>query len=191
MCKAEFLSELQKQMIGISQLEKERILNYYNETIEDAMEDGVSEEDAIRSLGTMEDIVKQIYAEHDINMQSMKQVKRRTPYVRYLLLVFFAPFWLTGIALVITLYLMYIALVIMIGCTLLVPFVFFLAGCFNITGILLANFASGTVLLGCMLLSLGITPLLYWLFLYSIHTAKVLYYKGINMGKQCWRKAVA
>lgn len=191
MRKAIFLTELEKQMIGIPQLEKERLLNYYNETIEDAMEDGISEEEAVTSLGAMEDILKQIHAEHQTLVQPNEVSKSHTPYARYVLLFFFSPFWLTGIAMIITLYLMYITLVLLLGCALLIPFVFFLAGCFNITGIMLSNFASGIVLFGTMLVSIGITPLLYWLFMQSIQLAKLLYCKGIDAGKKTWRKVVA
>ena len=191
MNKAEFLTTLEKHMTSIPQLEKERIMNYYNETIEDALEDGMSEEDVISSLGTMEEIISQIHLEHEITVSSSAAPARKSEYLRYLLLFLTSPFWLTAIALTITLYLLYIALTLINVCLVLALILFFITACFNLVGILIANTPSGLVLLGCMLVCLGCIPWAYRLLKLNIANLKVLYQKGINKGREYWRKVVA
>lgn len=191
MNKAEFITELEKRMVSIPQLEKERIMNYYNETIEDAKEDGVSEEDSILSFGTMDDIMQQINAEHEVISSELDTPSHQIPYARRILLFITFPFWLTAIALMVTLYLMYITVILMIGTLILAILCFLLMGCFHIFAILIANFASGIVLLGCMLFGFGMLPWIYSLFIQGIHFSKVLYQKGVSTIKIYWRKAVA
>ena len=58
MNKQEFITLLEKRLFELPQVEKEHLLNYYNETIEDRIEDGMSEAEAVASLDSVEDIVK-------------------------------------------------------------------------------------------------------------------------------------
>ena len=66
MNKQEFITLLEKRLFELPQVEKEHLLNYYNETIEDRIEDGMSEAEAVASLDSVEDIVKQIYSERAV-----------------------------------------------------------------------------------------------------------------------------
>lgn len=191
MSKATFLTELEKGITGISQLEKERIMNYYNETLEDAIEDGISEEEAIKSLGTMDEILKQIHLEHGTSPTKQYAYEHKSTTARHILMFVTSPFWLTGVALLATLYLLYLTVLLVVATAILADIVLLLAGCINIFRIMIANFASGVVLLGCMLLAIGILPWLYWLLMKGISNAKVIYEKAISKGMDCWRKAVA
>ena len=47
MLKEEFLSKLEKRLLGIPKEDLERTLDYYNEIISDKVEDGMSEEEAL------------------------------------------------------------------------------------------------------------------------------------------------
>lgn len=78
MNKQEFISLLEKRLFQLPQIEKEHLLNYYNETIEDRMEDGMSEAEAVASLDSIDMIVKQVYAERELPIEEGKPAARET-----------------------------------------------------------------------------------------------------------------
>ena len=63
MTKREFLSELRDALYGLSQSEIEERLLFYSEMIDDRMEEGIPEEDAVREIGDPRGIAAQIRAE--------------------------------------------------------------------------------------------------------------------------------
>lgn len=63
MTKQAFLSELRGRLSGLSQDDIEERLAFYNEMIDDRMEEGLSEEDAVSGIGSVDEIVSQIVAE--------------------------------------------------------------------------------------------------------------------------------
>ena len=60
MNKTEFMTELSRKLSGLSNEDIKKSLAYYNEIIEDSVEDGMSEEEAIASLGDIDEITTQI-----------------------------------------------------------------------------------------------------------------------------------
>lgn len=64
MTKLKFLLELEKKLSGLPQQDIEEQLTFYCEMIEDRVEEGISEEEAIAQIGTVEDIAAQILSEH-------------------------------------------------------------------------------------------------------------------------------
>ena len=111
MNKKEFLSELQKALSGLPQDSIADRLNFYAEMIDDRMEDGLSEADAVRSLGTVENIARQVL--EDLPLASIVRGRvagRKKPGAgTVLLLCLGAPLWLplliAAAAAVISLYL--------------------------------------------------------------------------------------
>ncbi|MBP5732536.1 MAG: DUF1700 domain-containing protein, partial [Lachnospiraceae bacterium] len=63
MKKNEFLTELKDRLAGLDQTEVAERLAFYDEIIEDYVEDGVPEEEAVAKLGTIDEIVAQIMSE--------------------------------------------------------------------------------------------------------------------------------
>lgn len=63
MNKKVFLEELRNWMEEFSMEQIERTLSYYEEIISDKMEEGMTEEEAVRSLGSPEEIVKEMLLE--------------------------------------------------------------------------------------------------------------------------------
>lgn len=63
MTKRDFLSELRDALYGLTQTEIEERLLFYSEMIDDRMEEGISEEDAVREIGDVREIAEQIRAE--------------------------------------------------------------------------------------------------------------------------------
>jgi uncharacterized membrane protein len=64
MTKLKFLLELEKKLSALSQEDIEERLTFYSEIIEDRVEEGISEEDAVAQIGNIEEIAAQILAEH-------------------------------------------------------------------------------------------------------------------------------
>ncbi len=64
MTKLKFLLELEKKLSVLSQEDIEEQLTFYCEMIEDRVEEGISEEEAVAQIGTVEDIAGQILFEH-------------------------------------------------------------------------------------------------------------------------------
>lgn len=60
MNKNEFLSEIARGLEGLPKSDIDKTLEYYTEIIDDRMEDGESEEDAVAELGAPADICRQI-----------------------------------------------------------------------------------------------------------------------------------
>ena len=53
MTKLEFLNELERQLSGLSQAEISKTTSFYSEIISDKTEDGMTEEEAVASLGSI------------------------------------------------------------------------------------------------------------------------------------------
>lgn len=118
MRKYEFLTELQSKLQGLPKDEIENRVNFYREMIEDRMDEGKSEEQAVAEVGDVDDIVRQIASETPF----VKLVKEKAKPKRSLrgweiaLLILGFPLWfplmLTGMVLCLVFYLLVWILVI-------------------------------------------------------------------------------
>ena len=63
MTKKEFLDALSRGLSGLPRREREERVNFYREMIDDRIEEGMPEPDAVASVGTVEGTVSQILAE--------------------------------------------------------------------------------------------------------------------------------
>ena len=115
MTKNEFISALREKLKGYPKEDIERSAEYYCEMIDDRIEDGMSEEDAVKSLGDIKDIAKEIEIEMPIKTIVKKKVKEKkedkTPTWVVVLLIIGFPVWaplLLGLG--ITAFSLYIAL---------------------------------------------------------------------------------
>ena len=118
MTKQEFLSKLRE---GLSRLPKEDIeerVNFYSEMIDDRMEDGISESEAIEKIGTVESVISQTIEDTSLTKLVKEKIKpsRRMKTWEIVLLVLGSPLWLSliiaAIAVVISIYLSVWAVVI-------------------------------------------------------------------------------
>lgn len=64
MTKKEFLSILEQELDILSKEEQEKTIIYYEELIEDRMEDGMSEEEAVMGIGDPKQLAKEIIEEN-------------------------------------------------------------------------------------------------------------------------------
>lgn len=97
MNKQEFLAELRRQLSGIPQEDIEERLTFYNEMIEDQMEEGMTEQAVIAGFGSVEEIASRIMAEIPLVRLVKERVKpkRRLNSWEIVLLVLGSPVWLS------------------------------------------------------------------------------------------------
>ena len=96
MNKDQFLIALITKLNGLPQEDIERSVGYYSEMIDDRIEEGVSEEEAVAVLGSIEDIATQILGETSlVSLLKKKFKKRRLRTWEIVLLVVGSPIWLS------------------------------------------------------------------------------------------------
>ena len=91
MNKHEFLQKLETLLAGLSPKEKEERITVYREMIEDRMEDGLSEEEAVLAVGSADDIAMQFQGELP---SAPNTPKRRLKGWETTLLILGSPIWL-------------------------------------------------------------------------------------------------
>lgn len=97
MTKTEFLKRLEDGLSGLPQMDIEERLAFYDEMIDDRMEEGISEEDAVANIGSVNDIIFEILDETPLHRLVKEKVKkkRKMGAVETILLVLGSPIWLS------------------------------------------------------------------------------------------------
>lgn len=85
MNKQEFLAQLRKKLSGLPRAETEEKLTFYSEMIDDRIEEGLTEEEAVAQIGSAEDLLP----------DAPTPTRRKLSGVEILLLVLGAPIWLS------------------------------------------------------------------------------------------------
>ncbi len=95
MTKMHFLMSLHDRLSGLPRDEVEQRLSFYTEMIEDRMEEGLSEEDAVAAVGTVDDIADQILADVSLVKIAKETItpKRRLKTWEIILLAVGSPIW--------------------------------------------------------------------------------------------------
>ncbi len=95
MDKKEFLSELEKRLQGLPKADIEERLEFYSESIDDRVEEGKTEEEAINDMGGIDSVVNQIVDETPIVNLVKERVKpkRRLTGLEIALLIIGFPLW--------------------------------------------------------------------------------------------------
>ena len=118
MNKQTFFAELRKGLCGFSQDEIEERLAFYAEMIDDRMEEGFSEEDAVSAIGSVDDIVAQILEDIPLTKIVKEKIKpkRRLNALEITLLAVGSPVWLSllisAFAIVFSLYLSFWSVIV-------------------------------------------------------------------------------
>ncbi len=97
MTKKEFLLELRKGLTGLPQDDLENRLLFYSEMIDDRVEDGLTEEQAVAEIGDVKDVVSQTIAEIPFAKLVKERIKIKRPmgWLGVLLIVLGSPIWLS------------------------------------------------------------------------------------------------
>ena len=95
MGKQAFLAQLRKGLTGLPQGDIEERVSFYNEMIDDRMEEGLSEEDAVGEIGSVDTIVSQIMADMMLTKPAKEklQPKRTLRAWEIILIVLGFPLW--------------------------------------------------------------------------------------------------
>ena len=169
MRKDEFLLMLQKRLEGLPKYEIEERLTFYSEMIDDRMEEGVNEEDAVSMVGDVDKIVEEIISLTPISKIAKERSKpqRRLKAFEIVLIVLGSPIWLSvfiaSISVIFSIYVSLWAVII----SLWAIFVSFIA---SGSGGLLAmsfqfvngNTISGIAMLGSSMVLLGLSIFTYY-----------------------------
>lgn len=168
MSKQVFLKVLEDRLLGLPREDIEKSLEFYSEIIDDRIEDGMSEEEAIRSLGSMDEIVNQILSETPIVRLVKEKVKpkRELSALEIFLIILGSPLWVpllfSALSTLLSIYVSIWAVIISLY------FVVFAFAGSSISLILAAishmatgNVAGGVFLIGTSLASMGVAILLF------------------------------
>lgn len=100
MNKQEFLRRLETGLAGLGGDELEGCIHFYDEMIDARMEEGLKEENAVASLGSVDDIVAQIISEQPlIKAAKLRVVERKGISVwAIVLIVLGSPVWVSLLA---------------------------------------------------------------------------------------------
>ncbi len=110
MTKTEFLSQLNEKISALPDTDIDERINFYSEMIDDRIEDGYSEEDAVAMLGNIDEIAEQIIGSTPLTKIVRKKVSshRGLGALEIILLILGSPIWLslliTAVAVVFSLY---------------------------------------------------------------------------------------
>lgn len=169
MNKQEFLANLRKKISSLPKSEVEERLNFYSEMIDDRIEEGIEEEEAVLGIGNIEEIAAQILAETKTANTSKKNrtSKRDIKAWEVVLLALGAPIWLSLIiafsAAALSLYVVIWSLIISLW-AIEVAFVACAVGCV-LAGILFGftvNGITGLAVIGIGVVFAGLSIFMYF-----------------------------
>ena len=110
MTKKEFIVKLTLELHGLPKADIEERVGFYSEMIDDRIEAGLSEEEAVADIGSVEDVVAQILSEIPLGKLVKEKIKpkRRFTWWEITLIAVGSPIWLSllisAFAVVISLY---------------------------------------------------------------------------------------
>ena len=151
MDKNTFLSQLQKRLRGLPEQERQQTLEYYREMIEDRLEEGLSEEDAVADIGTVEEIAQPLLP---------KMPRRKMKSWEIVLLILGVPVWFPLLVAVAAVIISLVVSIYAVDAS--------LAACFFgglLCSLLYAfqcNWAGAVFLFGCALTCGGLAILGFW-----------------------------
>ena len=95
MNKEEFLKAVREGLTGLNQPDLEQIIDYYREMIDDRIEEGLTEEQAIEAMGPVSDLVAQVLSDTPLAklIKSTSSIKRGMRPWELTLLIIGSPIW--------------------------------------------------------------------------------------------------
>lgn len=97
MNKQEFLGELGRRLCGLPSEEIEQRLEFYSEMIDDKIEEGAEEEEAVSALGDVSEIAAQIKADVPLAKLVKEKIKpkKKLSALEIVLIVLGSPIWIS------------------------------------------------------------------------------------------------
>ena len=169
MNKAEFMALLRARLSGVPQEEVDERLGFYSELIDDSIEDGISEQDAVAKIGSADKIADQILSEIPLARLAKKKIRssRRLAAWEIVLLAIGSPLWLSlGIAAASVVFSLYVVIWSLVVCA----WAIFASLCACALGgiaagiifICTSSVASGIVTIGASIFLGGLAIFAFW-----------------------------
>lgn len=169
MNKNEFIEQLRLKLSELPKREVQDRLDFYIEMIDDRMEEGISEEEAVRDIGSVDEIAKQIAADISVKKIDKEKFKRRKRIKarEIILLSLGSPIWLSLIISVLSVILgLYVSVwsVVISAWAIFVSFAAIALGCLmgGIAITIFSNPLTGIALIGVALISAGLSVFLFF-----------------------------
>ncbi len=169
MSKSEFLATLRENLKGVPEEDINKSLDFYAEMIDDRVEDGMSEEEAIEALGSMEEIINQILSEVSLPKLVKEKVRPKQGLRAWevVLIVLGAPIWVPLLMSVcITALSIYLSVWAVILSLYAVDLSVVISGialvAMAIVALVQGNFAVFGMMFGCGLILVGLSILLFF-----------------------------
>ena len=183
MNKRRFLEALRAALVGLPQEELDGRLEFYEEMIDDRVEDGLSEAEAVAAVGTVDEIRAQIIKDTPLSKIVKERVKpkRSISGIEITLLVLGFPIWFSllvaGAAVIFSVWISLWAVLISFYATLAAFFGAAFGGLVASSVLLIfGGKLSGLFLLGCSLASAGMGIL--WIFVCKYATKGLVWLTG-------------
>ena len=120
MNKQTFLSELRSRLSGLPQEDIDGHIGFYEVMIDDRIEEGLPEEEAVADVGSIDEIVTQILADYPLSKLVKEKVKpkRKLRAWEIILLILGSPIWLAlliaAFAVILSLYIILWSLILVL-----------------------------------------------------------------------------
>lgn len=172
MKKQDFLDKLKGSLWAMPETDIQNSLDYYSEMIDDRMEDGLSEEEAVAAVGDLDEIVSQILSETPRPPQTVKPEQKQVPAREntktwmIILLIVGSPIWIPLVTSVVaTTFSVYVSLWSVVAVLYVVAFAVGVAALGCLVGIFFmpGRPATAVVTLGAALLCAGLAILFFML----------------------------
>ena len=166
MKKEEFLNKLRIKLSNLPKGDLDERINFYSEMIDDRIEDGFQEEEAINDIGTLDEVSRQVIANYPLKKLIKEKVtpKKKINIATIILLVLGSPIWLSLlIAVIVVLFSLYVVLASLL-ISLWAVFIALVAGGLGgiVLGVIYIFQGSGALLLGGSIICLGLGILLFF-----------------------------
>jgi uncharacterized membrane protein len=166
MNKTEFLLSLEKKLVALPQSEIEVTQGFYSEMIDDRIEDGMNEENAVAAIGDLDTIVQNTLLELPLPtlMKAKIQPKAGLKLWEIVLIVLGFPLWFP---LVVAFFVVILAVYVSIWAVIISLYAsvaaFAVSGVAGIISLLFAqSFPAGLLMFGLSLISIGISVLAFF-----------------------------
>ena len=173
MKKEEFIAQLRKELSGLPKKELEERLTFYSEMIDDRMEEGLTEQDAVSDIGSVEEISTQIISDIPFRKIAKEKITKQRRFKNWeiLLLALGAPIWVSlaiaAFAVLFSLFIAVFSVIFSVAVALIATFVAVLVS--GVGGVLVGifylfsgNAFSGAALIGASIFCAGLSILFFY-----------------------------
>lgn len=195
MNKQEFLTQLRQGLSGLPQDDIEERLTFYSEMIDDRIEEGFSEEEAVEGVGSVDSIISQIIAEVPLTKLVKEKItpKKKLKVWEIVLLILGSPVWLSlliaAFAVVLSLYVALWSLIISLwavfGALVISAFGGILGG---VVSSAVGYFLPGVAMIAAALFCAGLSVLLFFASIAATKGSVNLTKKAVIWTKNCFIK---